>query len=302
MIHPIQKNIKEVIQDNRPRMGLSTGLKDLDNTILGLRPNNLIMIGGGSSMGKSSLCADLVLAIAKEVPVFWASIEMGSFISKERMIYNIADLNYHKGIAGKLEQADKIELIKAAEYIEQLHDIYIDDNATCMYPDFILKNPKEPINNSIELLFEEYYNAGCRALFIDYLQYVQWGFRAESETLRIKEITNKLHRMSIHYSIPVIALCQLKKEVGDRAGYGKDPTPTLSDIRDSGFIINDADIIILLHRPEFFEKRGEVDLFANHVEDAKIIVAKQRNGPVGDMDVKFKSYAMKFTNYDNGRL
>lgn len=297
MIIPINKTIKEVLNNNKPRMGLSTGLYDLDKIILGLRPNHLIIIAGYSSMGKSSLCADMVLAVAKEVPVYWASIEMGKYLSKERMIYNVAGLNYHRGISGELEESDKKDLIKAAEYIEQLNDIYIDEDATCMYPDWILKNPKEPITNSIELSFDECYKAGARALFIDYIQYVQYGFKSESETLRIKELTGKLHRMSIQYEIPIIALCQLKKEVGDRVRKNLDPTPTLSDIRDSGYIINDADIIVFLHRPEFFQKKEEPNLFANHVEDAKMIVAKQRNGPVGEIDVKFHSYSMSFKDY-----
>jgi len=299
MIIPINKTIRDVISNDKPKMGLSTGLPELDEVILGLRPNNLIIVAGYSSMGKSSLCADMVLAVAKEVPVLWVSIEMGTWISKERrMVYNVAGLNYHKGMSGRLDESDKKDLLKAAEHIEKLKDIYIDDNANCMYPDWILKNPKEPIENSIELVFDDCYKAGCRALFIDYLQYIQYGFKSESETLRIKYLTNKLHQMSIHYEIPVVALCQLKKEVGDRHRQKLDPTPTLSDIRDSGFIINDADVIILLHRPAFFERKEEPDLLANQIEDAKIIVAKQRNGPVGEIDVQFYSYSMSFKSYD----
>jgi len=94
----------------------------------------------------------------------------------------------------------------------------------------------------------------------------------------------------------------LKKDVGDRHRKKEDPTPTLSDIRDSGYIINDADIIILLHRPAFFERKEEPDLLANQIEDAKIIIGKNRSGPLGSVDASFHSYSMSWRSINDTGL
>ena len=298
MIKPIQKTIDDILSDAEPKFGLSTGLTELDNAVLGLRPAHLVVIAGFSGIGKSAIATDITLSVAKKTPVALFSLEMGVNLLVERMVYNVAGLNYHRGISGDLSETDKKDLKTAAKTIKKLKDIYIDETSSCMYPSWFLN--KESPENSMEKAIEEYYNNGCRVFIIDYLQIVEYGFKVESETLRIKAITNKLHEMCLKYSVPIVILSQLKKEVGDRLAKKQDPTPTLSDIRDSGFIINDADIVLLLHRPDYFKKKEDIDLFANHVEDAKIIVGKNRNGPLGSIDIKFHAFSMSFKNYDDG--
>ena len=292
MIIPIQKNIDKILSDTKPKFGISTGLVGLDSAILGLRPAHLIMVAACSGMGKSALMTDMALAAAKEVPVALFSIEMGVHLTVERMIYNVADLNYHRGIAGDLSKGDKEALKKAGETIKSLNNIYVDEESDCMYPSWLLA--KSQPENSIELAIEKYYNEGCRVFFIDYLQIINFGFKSESEALRIKKLTGKLHKLTIKYNIPIIALCQLKKDAAEKKAKGKDAFPIVADIRDSGFIINDSDIILMLHRPEYFERKDEVDLFANHIEDAYIVVGKQRSGPLGPVDVKFHSFSMSY--------
>lgn len=274
------------------KMGISTGIEALDSAILGLRPQHLIVVAGFSGIGKSALMTDLGLAVAQHCPVALLSIEMGVNLTTERMVYNAAGLNYHRGMHGDNSSGDLLALDNAREYIKTLKDIYIDESSDTMYPSWFLE--RESPENSIENSIKEYAEAGCKVIVIDYLQIINYGFKTESETLRIKAITNKLHKLSIQYDMAIVALAQLKKEVGDRLAKKQDPTPSLSDIRDSGFIINDADIILLLHRPEYFEKKNEIDLFENHIEDAQIIIGKQRNGPVGSIDCKFHAYSMSF--------
>jgi len=292
MIITAQKKIDEVMSDTSSKMGISTDISELDSAILGLRPQHLIVVAGFSGIGKSAFMTDIGLAAAKDVSVALFSIEMGTDLTIERMIYNVAELNYHRGISEELSAGDKTALDKAGKYVKSLNDIIIDESSDTLYPSWFLK--KETPENSLEFAIEKYYNYGCRVFIIDYLQILEYGFKTESETLRIKNITNKLHRLAIKYEISIIALAQLKKEVGDRLAKKQDPTPSLSDIRDSGFIINDADIILLLHRPEYFEKKNEIDLFENRIEDAKIIVGKQRSGPLGSIDISFHSYCMSF--------
>jgi replicative DNA helicase len=292
MLIPIQKTIDKILNDTETKMGLSTGIVELDNAILGLRPAHLIMIAACSGMGKSALMTDIALAAAEKTPVAMFSMEMGVHLTAERMIFNVANLNFHRGMSGDLSIGDKEDLKAATEIIKKLNDIYIDEESDYMYPDWFLK--KETPENSIEVAIERYYKAGCRIFFIDYLQIVGYGFKSESETLRIKKLTNKLHKLTIKYQVPIVALCQLKKDAAEKRQKGKDTTPILADIRDSGYIINDSDIILLLHRPEYFERREEINLFANQVENARIIVAKQRSGPRGPINVKFKSYSMSW--------
>lgn len=292
MIITVQKKIDEVMSNTKSKMGISTGIAELDSAILGLRPQHLIVIAGFSGIGKSSIMVDLGLAAAKEAPVALFTIEMGTDLTIERMNYSVAGLNYHGCMGKDLGFADQLVLDEAKEEIKGLQDIIIDEHSDTIYPSWLLA--RDFPENSIENSIKEYAAAGCKVMIIDYLQILQYGFRIESETLRIKAITGKLHRLAIEYNLTVIALAQLKKDVGDRLAKKQDPTPTLSDIRDSGFIINDADIIMLLHRPEYFEKKGEIDLFENRVEDAQIIIGKQRNGPVGSIDCTFHAYAMSF--------
>lgn len=289
---PIQKRVDEIMSDTSSKMGISTGIPELDSAILGFRSQHLIVVAGFSGIGKSSIMADFSIAAAQEVPVALFSIEMGVDLTVERMVYNIAGINYHRGMNGDNSPGDIQELDKAKEKIKALNNIYVDEGSDTMYPSWLLE--KSAPENSLENAFKEYHSAGCRIFIIDYLQIINYGFRVESETLRIKAITGKLHSLAVKYDSTIIALAQLKKEVGDRLAKKQDPTPSLSDIRDSGFIINDSDIILLLHRPDYFEKKEEIDLFENHVEDAQIIVGKQRNGPVGTIDCKFHSYSMSF--------
>lgn len=294
IIFPNNKSLKEVLEE-KPCFGVSTGIPELDESILGLRPG-LIMIAAYSGIGKSSLMADITIAASKEVPVAVFSLEMGNRLFVERMIYNFADLNYHRGISGDLSAGDKESLKTAQENIEKLNDIYVNESSNSCFPSWILKQEDKP-ENSLELAIENYYEKGCRVFLIDYIQYVDWGFRCESETLRLKHIVNHLHDLTIRLQVPIITFAQLKKEVADKK---RDPTPSLSDVRDSGYLISESDVFLFLHRPEYFDVKREIDLFSNHVEDAQIIIAKQRNGPTGKIDIKFHAYAMSWKGYKTG--
>ncbi len=291
---PIQSDLDKILSTTKER-GISTGIQKLTDFIYGFRKQNLIVEGGSSSMGKTSLMTDHIIAAATDVPVGVFSIEMGTQQIVDRMIYNIADLNYHRCQKSKLPH--EIELVEQAKAdLKKLHNIYFSESQDCMYPEYTLQ--KSSPKDSIEVTFNEMYNAGARIFFIDYLQLIRWGSKVESETLRIKEITNKLHQMTIKFDVPIILLSQLTKATADRATKKDlDPTPTLSDLRDSGYIVNDSDIIILIHRPDYYKKKKEsLDLLSDATEDAQLIIGKQRNGPTGVITVDFRAYAMSFSD------
>jgi replicative DNA helicase len=289
---PIQSNLEKILSQIR-EPGISTGISRLDDFIYGFRKKNLIVIGGASSMGKTSLMTDHIIAASKEVGVGVFSIEMGTQQIVDRMVYNLADLNYHRCQKTKTKKEEEL-LTQAKAELKSLNPIFFSETTNCMYPDWALQksNPKD----SIEVVLSDMYDSGARIFFIDYLQLIRWGSKSESETLRIKEITNKLHSIAVEKDVPIVLLSQLTKAAADRANKkDMDPTPTLSDLRDSGYIINDADTIILIHRPEYYKKKKEsLELLDDLSEDAQLIVSKQRNGPTGVVTVTFRSYSMSF--------
>jgi len=292
------KTMQEIV-DTKPQMGITTGITQLDETILGLRPAHLVMVGAYSGIGKSSLMADLSLAAATQVPVCAFSLEMGEELFIQRMWYNHADLNYHTGMTGKLSPKEQKKLAKAMDTVSDINDIYVDATSGSMYPSWILKS-KEPPIDSLENAIRDYHKKGCRLFLIDYIQYVNFGFKTESETLRLKSLTGHLHKLTIELNVPIVAFAQLKKEVGDSSRKSDNHRPTLSDIRDSGYIINDSDVILLLHRPSYFENVDAVSLFSNKVEsDAEIIVAKNRSGPMGVVPAIFHCHSMSWKDRDN---
>lgn len=288
----IQQNIDSIL--SRPvKPGITTGIECLDEAIKGLQPEHIITIGGCSSMGKSSLMRSMIIAAASEVPVGVFPIEGGTYTNVDVMLYSIAKINYHK--KGNLDKLEQQEIDKAKKTLKKLKPIYFDESARTMYPQWILD--KDQKQDSIELSMQKMYDQGAKVFFIDYLQLINWGFKYESEALRIKEFTGKLAQKAIDYKLPIVLLAQLKKAVADRAVIkDMDPTPTLNDLRDSGFITNDSHEILLLHRPEYFEKPKDLDLLANCREEAKIIVAKQRFGPTGALTVQFEPSFMLWSD------
>jgi len=281
----IQKNLDKILSCPQS-VGVTTGIYSLDKAMKGLQNGHLITIAACSSAGKSSMMRSMVLSAAEEIPVGVFPIEGGQNENVEVMLYTIAELSYHK--KGNLDYDEVADLEEAKKKLKSLNPIYFDEDADTMYPNWLLE--KGIKRNSIEQSMEIMYNEGARAFFIDYLQLIEWGQKSESETLRLKNITGKLARLSIKYDVPIVILAQLKKSVEER----DDPTPIKSDIRDSGFIINDSHDIILLHRPEYFVKNKELELYANCSEAAKIIIAKQRYGPGGYINATFKPFCMKW--------
>jgi len=294
-VRPIQHNIEEILKCE-DQFGLSTGILGIDEAINGLRPANLIMIGAYVGAGKTSLATDMILATAKEVPSAMFSLEMSVNQIVDRAIYNKAQINYHSGKAGRLDKSDEADLKEATNYIKGLKDIYIDEVARTMYPSWILA--KEEKEDSIEQAFKRYYDAGCRAFYFDYVQLIGYGFKSESETLRLKAITGKLHQMAVEYQVPIICLAQLKK--GDEESNKQEPS--ISSIRDSGYLLADSDIILLLHRPSYFTPKEEIDMFSQHSEDAYVICCKNRNGPLGKIPVKFQGWNMSWKGLESGGI
>lgn len=302
-ISPTKINLKDFINGFKtPKMGVSTGIKILDEAMLGFQPGKYYVLGGASGSGKSSLMGGMALAACTEVPVGMLSIEMGKDIS-DRLICTLADVNYTKACHAKLDKHESKTLESAVEKFNGLNNLYIEDGSVSMfYPHWREEKWKKGIdpapNDSIEYQIESWVDAGVKVVFLDYLQMADLAERRERDDLKVKDMSRKLKLMCDEYKISIVTLVQLDKKVEDR----EDKKPTKNDLWGSSFIRNDADVILLTFRPEMY-KSHTLDLFSNTVEDATIIIDKQRNSCTGEVPVKFCPYSFRYCDVeDEGML
>lgn len=294
----ISTNIKDVAQaiDSQPR-GPTTGITKLDDTIWGLLPETLIVIAGRSSMGKSAIMVDMALAASKETSVYIFSLEMSENLLKKRALCNLSSLNFHQIRRGESSVQDKDDLLLAATELEK-RNIWIDDESGYLgCEQFWLDRFQLSREQTMDSKIEQGIKEGVRVFFVDFLQYLTYVGFAENNHLRYSRMTKLLYGYAKRYKVCIILLSQLRRFDQDR--YKDDgkriaPRPTLEDLKESGDIENHSNIVILLHRPQYYAHR-EIDLFSNVVEDdAELIIAKNRDAPTGSIRVKWLSYCMSF--------
>jgi len=257
-------------------IGVPSGFKELDALTAGFQKTDLIVLAGRPGMGKTALALSILAhaAIDHRKTVAFFSLEMGREQLVQRVLCRQAQVNMHLLRTGKLSQRDYPKLSLAVGPISD-SKIFIDDH---------------PSLNILEL------RAKCRRLkaqqgldmvMVDYLQLMQGAGRMENRQQEISQISRGLKALAKELEIPVMALSQLSRAVEQRGGDGE---PKLSDLRESGAIEQDADIVMFVYRDEMYNKEAEKG-------KGKIILAKQRNGPTGDVPVTFKSEWAAFENY-----
>ncbi len=264
-------------------IGLATGFADLDRMTSGLHAGELVIIAGRPSMGKTSLAMNIVehviLELKKAVAVF--SMEMSGTQLAMRMIGSVGRFDQHELRTGTFKDEDWSRLVDS---VGRLNDaqLYIDDSAGL--------NALE-VRSRARRLHRQC--GGLALIVVDYLQLMSASGREENRATEIAEISRSLKGLAKDLGIPVIALSQLNRGVEAR----QDKRPMMSDLRESGAIEQDADLILFIYRDEVYnpntEKRGV----------AEIIVAKQRNGPIGPFNLTFLGKHIRFENYaDPGRF
>jgi replicative DNA helicase len=258
--------------------GIPTGYHAFDSLTAGLQPSDLIILAARPSMGKSALMtciAEHVGMIAKQ-PVAIFSLEMSKEQLIQRMLCSRARVDAHKVRTGFLAQADWPALTSAAAKLSEA-PIYIDDTAGLSVIE--LKAKARRLKSQF----------GIKIIFVDYLQLMQASQAGESRQQEISEISRSLKGLARELNVPVIAVSQLSRAVESRT----DHRPQLSDLRESGAIEQDADVVVLILREEYYnpteENRGK----------AEVIIAKQRNGPV---DSVFLSFVREYTRFENAEL
>lgn len=251
--------------------GLSTGFRELDNLTTGLQSSDLIIIAGRPSMGKTSLAITIArnAAVESHIPVAIFSLEMSSEQIGIRMLCAEAKKDSTKLRTGYLSKSDWPDLTTAAGRLSE-SPIFIDDTPALSILDIRARARRLQAEHKIGLIV------------IDYLQLMKVKGKVESRQLEISEITRSLKALAKELNLPVIALSQLSRAVEQRTH----KRPQLSDLRESGAIEQDSDLVLFVYREEAYEEDSE------NKGIAEVIIGKQRNGPIGTVKLAFlKEYA-----------
>jgi len=269
------ETIDQLYQKKAHVTGIPTGFSDFDSITAGLHPSDLIVFAGRPSMGKSALVSSIAehVGVAEKIPLVIFSLEMSKEQFVQRMLCSHARVNAHNVRTGFLSQTDWPKLTNAAGKLSDA-PIYIDDTAGLSVLELRAKARRLKSQRNIQLII------------VDYLQLMQGMPGSENRQQEISEISRSLKALARELSVPVIAVSQLSRAVESR----QDRRPQLSDLRESGAIEQDADLVGLLLREEYYnpteENRGI----------AEVIIAKQRNGPVGSIKLVFIKDYVKFDN------
>lgn len=273
-------DVDTIIESGEPLVGLTSGFGDLDRVTTGFYPGDLVIVGARPSMGKTALVLDFALAAAKErqgaVAVF--SLEMSGMQLVRRMVSMVSGVSSHALKNPNIGVETYRRLADACETLYGL-PIHIDDASDV--------TPLEMRGKCRRLKAE----SGLALVVVDYLQLMRGSRRTENRTQEISDIARGLKAMAKELKVPVIALSQLNRGVEAR----EDKRPVLSDIRESGSIEAEADVVMLLYRDAYYkakEEQRDIDMNPDNVEEAEIIIAKHRNGPTGKVILGFQpSYA-----------
>jgi replicative DNA helicase len=257
--------------------GVPTGFHDLDSRTSGLQPGDLIIIAGRPSMGKTSLALNIgeYVAIDHGLPVAVFSMEMGGSQLAMRLLSSVGRLDQHRVRTGRLTDEDWPRLTHAIQKMQETQ-LFIDET---------------PALNTLELrararrLSRECGQLGL--IIIDYLQLMSAASAGENRATEISEISRSLKALAKELNVPVIALSQLNRSLEQRPN----KRPVMSDLRESGAIEQDADVILFIYRDEVYNADSP------DKGTAEIIIGKQRNGPIGTLRLTFVGEYTKFENY-----
>lgn len=274
----IQK-IEELYNRKSELTGVSSGFRDLDKMTAGLHPGELTIIAARPSMGKTALSLNMAQAVAvrQKKTVAYFSLEMGKEAVMMRMLSSESKVSMSEIRNGRIQDSSWPRLIQAAGTLSEA-PLFIDDTSGV--------SPFE-IRARCRRLKAKY---GLDLIMIDYLQLMDLKLRVESRERAVSEISKNLKVLAKELQVPVVALAQLNRGVEGRA----DRRPMLSDLRESGSIEQDADVIMMLYRDDYYDKQDP-----EKQGHAEIIIGKQRNGPTGTVQLKFDAKINRFLDSDS---
>ncbi len=269
------ETIDRLYQKKAHVTGIPTGFIDFDIKTAGLQPSDLIVIAGRPSMGKSALALSIAehAGVAEKLPLIIFSLEMSKEQLVQRMLCSHAKVDAHKVRTGYLATSDWPRLTAAAGKLSEA-PIFIDDTPAISVMEIRAKARRLKAHQDIQLII------------VDYLQLMRGSGMAESRQQEISEISRSLKALARELNVPIVAISQLSRAVESRT----DHRPQLSDLRESGAIEQDADVVVLILREEYYNPTPE------NQGVAEVMIAKQRNGPVGSMKLAFIKEYTRFEN------
>lgn len=270
--------LEALIKTNKEVTGVSTGYTDLDKKTSGLQPSDLIIVAARPSMGKTTfamnLCENAMLLEEKPVLVF--SLEMPAEQIMMRMLASLSRVDQTKIRTAQLDDEDWARISNTMAMLKDKDNLFIDDSSGL--------TPMEVRTRARKLARER---GGISMIMVDYLQLMQVPALADNRTLEIAEISRSLKALAKELKVPVVALSQLNRSLEQRA----DKRPVNSDLRESGSIEQDADLIMFIYRDEVYHENSELKGIS------EIILGKQRNGPIGTVRLTFQGQFSRFDNY-----
>lgn len=263
-----------------PLTGTPTDFRDLDALTGGFQAGNLIVLAARPSMGKSALVANFAEnAALAGYPVALFSLEMSEAELAQRFVASQAKVKGEDLRHGKVSDSQWPKILDASRRLGAA-PLYVDDSSDTGILEVRAKSRR--LHHQLEHL------GGLKLIIIDYLQLMRHEGRIENRVEQVGQISRGLKSLARELKVPVIALSQLSRNVEQRAG---DKKPVLSDLRESGAIEQDADLVMFIYREEYYNRES------TRPGEADIIIAKHRNGPVGEITLTFQNQYPKFTNY-----
>ena len=276
------ESLEQMAESGKMVTGVPTGYIELDNMTAGLQPTNLIIVAGRPSMGKTTIVMNMAetIAVDHKIPVVFFSLEMSHQELALRLLCSRALLNMGEVRRGYLARKNWPRITSTASAIAEAP----------LFFDFSTSPTVLEIRSASRRYAHDLGRKGQKLglIIIDYLQLMRGDGSQESRQQEISEISRSLKGLARELNVPVIALSQLNRKPEDRT---RDGRPQLSDLRESGAIEQDADVVMAIYREEVY-KRDDPDLKGK----AKIFILKQRNGPIGDVNLTFIDECTRFVN------
>ncbi len=259
--------------------GIATGFTDLDRMTSGLQPGDLVIVAGRPSMGKTALALNFAehVALSEKMPVAIFSMEMSGTQVVMRMLGSVGRLDQHKMRTGALNDDDWHKLTAAVGRLNEA-PVFVDESG--------MLNPTE-LRGRARRLYRQCGGPGLGLIVVDYLQLMETGSSSENRATEIAEISRSLKAVAKELNVPVVALSQLNRGLEQRPN----KRPVMSDLRESGAIEQDADLILFIYRDEVYNPESP------DKGTAEIIIGKQRNGPIGTVKLTFLGQYTKFENF-----
>lgn len=276
--------IEDLHKNKGALRGLKTGFRDIDKKTAGFQKGDLIIVGARPAMGKTTFAQNLAYNIASinNKGVLFFSMEMAANEIIDRMISDVSGVDNWKMRTGNLSDEEFQKIGEALSEMDEI-PIYIDDTSSMTIMELRNKARRAMHDHDIGIVI------------VDYLQLIQGSDRYKGQRVQeVTEISRGLKILARELEIPVVALAQLSRNVTGR----DDPRPVLSDLRDSGSIEQDADLVMFLHRPDYYRQNDD-NYEETHITE--LLIAKHRHGAVGKVELYFHPELLRFMSIDNTR-